>query len=309
METVVTWFIGNAIARKLVVSAILIGLIVGGRQVVLRLLFRRISDRGLQYQWRRSSNYIAAILLVLLLLPVWISGLAGYTATYLGLVSAGLAIALQGLIVNFFGWAFILWRRPLRVGDRIQIGEHTGDVIDIRIFQFLLMEVGNWVDAEQSTGRIIYIPNGRVFTEALANYNRGFQFIWNELPVLLTFESNWSAAKTILQELANDHCASTTIAAEQSLQQVSRSMLLMYTTLTPTVYTRVHESGILLTVRYLCAPRQRRGSAQAIWEAILQAFAEQPDIQFAYPTYRIYQPDRMHPGSKAPIDGVNPGSI
>ena len=67
-----------------------------------------------------------------------------------------------------------------------------------RIFMFTLMEIGNWVDADQSTGRVIHIPNGKVFKEVLANYSKGFQYIWNEIPVLVTFESNWKKAKEIL---------------------------------------------------------------------------------------------------------------
>ena len=70
-----------------------------------------------------------------------------------------------------------------------------GDVIDIRVFQFSILEVGNWVDADQSTGRIINIPNGKVFTETMVNYTTGFEYIWNEMPVLVTFESEWEKAK------------------------------------------------------------------------------------------------------------------
>ncbi|NIP82375.1 MAG: mechanosensitive ion channel, partial [Gemmatimonadetes bacterium] len=90
------------------------------------------------------------------------------------------------------------------VGDRIQIGAHAGDVIDQRIFQFIVLEIGNWVDADQSTGRIIHIPNGLVFREPLANYTRGMQYIWNEIRVLVTFESNWKRAKQILDEIVQE---------------------------------------------------------------------------------------------------------
>ena len=81
------------------------------------------------------------------------------------------------------GLGFIIWRHPFRVGDRIQVGDQAGDVIDLRIFQFSLMEIGNWVAADQSTGRIIHVPNGIVFTHPLANYSLGFDYIWNEIPI------------------------------------------------------------------------------------------------------------------------------
>src|SRR3989442_7605528 len=87
-------------------------------------------------------------------------------------------------LVNLAGWVFIIWRSPFALGDRIQIGQHAGDVIDVRLFQFTLNEIGNWVQADQSTGRIIHIPNGKVLTEVIANYSEGVQYIWHEIPSL-----------------------------------------------------------------------------------------------------------------------------
>ena len=181
-----------------------------------------------------------------------------------------------------------MWRRPFQVGDRIQLGNHAGDVIDLRIFQFTLMEIGNWVDAEQSTGRILHIPNGQVFSDVLANYSKGFQYIWNEVPVLVTFESNWKKAKEILLRIGVKHAEHLSKTAEQRVKKASMKFMIFYSKLTPTVYTCVKDCGVLLTIRYLCEPRRRRGSEQAIWEEILEEFAECQDIDFAYPTQRFY---------------------
>ncbi|MCH7761424.1 mechanosensitive ion channel, partial [candidate division TA06 bacterium] len=212
---------------------------------------------------------------------------------FLGLLSAGLAIALRDPLVNLAGWIFILLRRPLAVGDRIQIGDYAGDVIDLQLLQFTLMEIGNWVDADQNTGRIVYIPNGKIFTESLANYNQGwFQYIWNEIPVLITFESNWKKAKDILKQVARDHAEYLSKAAEQRIREASLKFLTFEAELAPNVYTRVENSGVLLTIRYLCEPRHRRETAQSIWEGVLQEFAKCSDIDFAYPTERKY--DHLH---------------
>ena len=211
-----------------------------------------------------------------------------YAATYLGLVSAGLAIALKDPITNIIAWVFILWRKPFEVGDRIEIGQYAGDVVDQRIFQFSMMEIGNWVAADQSTGRVLHIPNGMIFTSGVANYTHGPDYIWNEIPVLVTFESDWETAKGILQEIADTHDVSQDPEAVREFEAATRKFLLKYNKLTPIVYTNVVDSGVLLTIRYLCKPRQRRGSTQAIWEEILRAFARQPEIDLAYPTTRFY---------------------
>jgi small-conductance mechanosensitive channel len=275
------------IQAKLLISILTILVVLFLRRLILRILFQRIEDVLLRYRWRKSSAYIASVFVLLVLGRVWFEGFESI-ATFLGLLSAGLAIALKDLLVNLAGWIFIMWRRPFEVGDRIQIGNLAGDVIDLRIFQFTLMEIGAWVNADQSTGRVIHVPNGKVFTEAQANYHKGFQYIWNEIPVLITFESNWEKAKKILQEIGIKHAEHLSASAEQRIKEASRKFMIFYSKLTPTVYAAVKDSGVLLTIRYLCEPRRRRDSEQAVWEDILQAFAQCPDIDFAYPTQRFY---------------------
>jgi len=193
-------------------------------------------------------------------------------------------------VSNLAGWAFILWRRPFEVGDRMQVGSHAGDVIDIGLFQFTLNEIGVWVDADQSTGRIVHVPNGQVFTEPIANYDKGFKYIWNEVPVLVTFESDWRKAKQILTKIAVQHAQHLTAETEQELLTASRQYVINYTKLTPIVYTKVVESGaVQLTIRYLIEPRKRRGTEHAIWEDVLTEFARCPDIELAYQTSRSFK--------------------
>lgn len=255
--------------------------------VTRRLLINRISDLRLRYFWQKTLGYIIFVVGFLVIGRIWFVGFQSL-ATFLGLLSAGLAIALKDPITNFFGWIFILWRRPFEIGDRIQVAENSGDVVDLRVFQFTLMEIGNWVHADQSTGRVLHIPNGMVFTHTLANFTKGSQFIWNEIPVLITFESNWEKAKKLLQDIVEEQVRSEGHDFKTSFQDATRRFLIRYDKLTPIVYTSVEESGVLLTIRYLCEPRQRRGSTQAIWENILRTFSKDPDLEFAYPTQRFY---------------------
>jgi small-conductance mechanosensitive channel len=257
------------------------------RRIVLRALYQRVDDIKARYQWRKNTGYAAVLLAMLVVARVWFEGFQSI-ATYLGLLSAGLAIALKDLVADLAGWIFLMWRKPFEVGDRIQIGDHSGDVIDIRIFQFTLLEIGNWVGADQSTGRVIHIPNWKVFSDAQANYSKGFQYIWEEMPVLVTFESDWRRAKTILDDVARRHSEHLTEEAAQKVKEASRQFMIFYSALTPKVYTSVQDSGVLLTMRFLCNPRKRRAAQEAIWEDVLTAFAAEPHIDFAYPTQRFY---------------------
>jgi len=285
---------------KLVMTALFLALFLLARQLALRTLNRTTDDPRALYQWRKTITYLTSALAILVVGRVWSTGFASLT-TFLGLLSAGLAIALQDPIVNLAGWLFILWRRPFAVGDRIQVGSHSGDVIDIRVFQFTLLEIGNWVDADQSTGRIVHIPNGTVFRDPQANYGQAFAYIWNEIPVLVTFESDWRGAKRLLGEIAERHALHLSAAAKEKVREAARRYMIFYYALDPIVYTSVVDSGVLLTIRYLCDPRQRRATSEAIWEEILDAVAERDDIDFAYPTQRYYD-NRTEgkPGARAP---------
>ncbi|MFC2088722.1 mechanosensitive ion channel family protein [Calditrichota bacterium] len=257
------------------------------RRIVIHIVWKKTENIQKRYRWQKTTTYISVVFGVLLVGRIWFAGIQSL-ATYLGLVTAGLAIALQDIVKSFAGWGFILWRRPFSIGDRIQIGNYAGDVIDIRIFKFTMMEIGNWVDADQSTGRLIHLPNSLILTDAIANYGQGFKFIWNEIPVLLTFESNWQKGKEILQEIATQHAAHLSRSVEKEIKESSKRFMIFYKTLTPIVFTSVQDCGVLLTIRYLIDPRKRRTSVQAIWEDILIEYAKRNDIDFAYPTQRFY---------------------
>jgi small-conductance mechanosensitive channel len=276
-----------AMQMHLLVTIVVIGVLWIVERIVLAIAYRRFTDPWTRYRWRKSVTYLFLAIGVLVIGREWLEGFKSL-ATFLGIVSAGIAISLRDPLANLAGWAFLVWSGPFEVGDRIEIAKHKGDVIDIHLFQFTLNEIGAWVDADQSTGRIVHIPNQLVFTEAVANYDKGFKYVWNEVPVLVTYESNWSKAKEILTQIAFKHAEHLTAEAERDLLAASRQYLINYKKLTPIVYTSTTASGILLTVRYLIEPRRRRGTVSAIWDEILTEFAKAKDIELAYHTVRSF---------------------
>lgn len=274
------------ICGQMLISVIYILTIWFVRKIILHGVWSRTENPRIRYQWSKYSNYVAFAISVLVIGRIWLAEFQS-VATFLGLVSAGLAIALKDPLVNIAGWLFIVWRRPFDVGDRIMIGAHAGDVIDIRVFQFTIMEIGSWVQADQSTGRIVHIPNGKIFTEPQTNYSKGwFDYIWNEIPVLITFESNWKKAKKILQQIATKQSDDLIPLAKEKLKSSSKDFIVLSPALDATVINSVEPSGVLLTIRNLCEPRNRRENTQNIWETVLEEFAACNDIELAYPTRR-----------------------
>ncbi len=257
------------------------------RLIVLKVAYKKTQSTRSYYYWRKISSYVSVVLGIIIIGRIWFE-VFGAIGTFLGLLSAGIAIALKDPLVNVAGWLFIIWRRPFDVGDRIQIGNYSGDVVDIRIFQFTMLEIGNWVDADQHTGRLVDIPNAIVFQQPQANYSKGFNFIWHEVPVLLTYESDWKAAKDILQIIVRKFASPISEKAEKSVREASQRYMITHTSFKPAVYTTVKSSGILFTVRFLIDPRKRRLGEEKIWEMILTEFAKHDNIDFAYSTIRYY---------------------
>jgi small-conductance mechanosensitive channel len=263
-------------------------------RLLLRVASRQQTDSRKLYQWQKTTNYVITGLGVISLANIWFEGFQSI-ATFLGLLSAGLVLALRDPIANMFGWVFLIWKRPFKVGDRIKINEYTGDVIDIAFFQFTLNELGEWVDSEQATGRVVHIPNSRIFTQAQINYNYGFPFLWHEVKVPVTFESNWQKAKAILEDIGNRYCEHLSEAAEQTVRKESQRHLIFYKDYKPRVFTKVREYGVQLTLRYLCGLNGRRESENQVWEEVLSQFQASQDIRFAYPTTRFYQSPEDQP--------------
>ena len=261
----------------------------------LWLVRRRVDDPAVWYRARKITSYSVWVVGFIVLAFVWVEG--NQFATYLGLVSAGLAIALADPIKDMAGWLYIVLRRPFRIGDRIEVDGNIGDIVDIRVFRFSILEVGNWVDADQSTGRIMHIPNLVVFTSPIANYSEGFQFVWHEVPVLVTFESDWEKTEEIVAAALEEHAPHHDPArAQLELRQSMAAYQIRYTHTTPATYLTVKDSGVQVTGRILVEVRKRRNVEAAIWKSILTAIAADPDIELAYPTTRIFRTDDVTGG-------------
>ena len=293
MENITFWFekaigLTPAIQRNLFETLLTVVLLWLAQRLLMSILNKSVKNIEYLYQWQKGIGYLSFFIGLIVIGRIWLSGMETLV-TFLGLLSAGIAIALKDPLMNIAGWMHILARKPFDVGDRIEVNGVAGDVIDIRIFQFSILEIGNWVNADQSTGRVLHIPNGMIFNSILGNYTRGFPYIWNELEVLITFESDWRKAKKILQKIVDEFIAPQLADIENSVKQTSQPYMIKPGTITPIVYTSVEDSGVLFAIRYLCYPRRRRSSTSKIWEKTLEAFAEEKNIELAYPTQRFYK--------------------
>ncbi len=301
--------IENEILSRLFVIAVTLIVIYVLVRLAQRLARQFFSDPVRLYNAAkiiRRVGGVLAITAVFVLLSPDVRGLL----TVLTLIGAGLAIALREALLSFVGWIRIGLISPYKIGDRIEINGIRGDVIDIRMLRTTLMEIGNWVDADQSTGRIVHVPNSWVFMHAAFNYTRGFRFIWNELPITVTFRSDWQAAREIMLRLAAISAEIIEQQAAREIREMTSEYLVHFSILTPFVYVRIVENGVRLTLRYLCEARKRRGTEHALTLSILDAFKKHGDIEPAYPMVGVSLPETPrfgpvpHPG--ATPEGARP---
>ena len=205
-------FLETDMAGKVIATLIALLVLYVLKFITSRLVCRRIEDDKRRYHTRRTVNYVYTFVVIIVIGSFWFQGIQSLS-TFLGLASAGLAVAMHDTIANMAGFFFIEARKPFKVGDRIELEKFKGDVIDIRLFQFSIVEVGNWVDADQSTGRIIHVPNSMVLRAPLSNYHIGFEYIWNEIPVLITLKVTgkgprsccWGSAARMLNIFPKGH--------------------------------------------------------------------------------------------------------
>jgi len=254
--------------------------------VLVWIVNRTIKDLRRRHILRKTIVYTALVFFLLSAGRMVLHRLN--ISLVLGITSAGVALALQEAVLCVAGWLFILIKKPFDLGDRIEINGIKGDVIDIRTFQTTLLEVGNWVQGEQSTGRIVHIPNSYVFKHHCYNYTRGFEFIWNELSVIVTFDSDWNKAKEILLELGNRWAQDRESIVAEKVRRMADNYMIHFNKFTPIVYTSIVDSGVKLTLRYMIETKQRRSTSSKIFEEFLSRIETEPKINLAYTTYTVH---------------------
>lgn len=270
----------NVIIQKLLISVGLLLLNFILTQIMSKILFKTIKTNSIYYTTRKKLYYFNTAILLVVIVFIWSESKLDL-ATYVGFISAGIAISLRELFTNMAAWLIIIFQKPFEVGDRITVNGIVGDVIDIKVFQTVLMEVSAPEQGQQSTGQIVHIPNNFLFLYGMANANKGFVYIWNEIEVRLTLDSPWEVAKRKLEEIINHHTLHLSKEAEENVIEASKRYMLHYTNLTPIVFVNVKEGYLYLTIRYLCEPRQARMTENLIWQEILTAFSETDEIKMA----------------------------
>ncbi len=230
-----------------------------------------------RYNMRKISSALITLIAGGMLLAIFFKETTTLIIAY-GVFSAGLVIALQDVFRNLAGGIMLLVTRPFNAGDRIQMGESFGDVLDITYFHTTLMEIQGWVDGDQYTGRIMNVPNSFLLSGTVKNYTRHFSFIWDEARISLIPDSNWKKAQKIIFEIVNNLVSIAVMNAKVELLNLEQKYLLTTYDVETQTYIKPENDRIDIYVRYIVNPRQRRKLKNTIIQEIMQAFDAEEDI-------------------------------
>lgn len=252
-----------------IVSAVLFTLFVFvAIRLIRRAAVRRIRDSGLRYRARKVLN-IAGALAVMLFLGSLFSDKFGNVTVALGIAGAGIAFALQGVIMSFAGWIAIVFGDYYKTGDRIKLKDIRGDVIDIGVLRTTLMECGEWVNGDLYSGRIVRLANSNVFSDVVFNYSDDFPFLWDEITVPIRFGSDAQHARDLVLGAVTDVVGAFTRSAAQSWEDVVEKYRIENARLEPMVTVRFDENWMTFTARYIVDYRLRRTTQDQIFSGVL----------------------------------------
>jgi small-conductance mechanosensitive channel len=250
------------------------------------IIRHREYDPEEHYRKRQFLTTVVGLAAVVVIAILWARHLQN-KGTFLGLIGAGFAIALREPLLSIAGRVAIFAGHMYRVGDRIEINKMSGDVIDVGFFYTRMMEIGNWITADQPSGRIVQLSNASIFGTPVFNYTQGLPFIWDEVKLPVPYDSDWQKARHVMLKLGIEHSKETIEEAEKQLDALKRSYLIPAIALKPATFVKATDNWIELTLRYIVDPRKRRAVSSAIHEQLLAAVEGDKRLKVASATMEI----------------------
>jgi small-conductance mechanosensitive channel len=250
----------------------------------------------LRFWSRQGVGLAVATLAVVGCVSIWFYDPANLT-TAVGLVTAGLAFALQRVVTALAGYFVILRGSTFTVGDRIVMGGVRGDVVALGFFQTTIMEMGQpppvqnadppvWVQSRQFTGRIVTVSNARIFDEAVFNYTRDFPFIWEEMRLPIAYRDDRDKAERILLDAARRHAVDPHSLDPQMIERLERDFRVRHEDFLPSTYWRLTDNWLEITVRFLAHDHGSRRMKDALSREVLSRLDE-AGIGIASATFEV----------------------
>ena len=284
MEATSLTFAG--IALNLFLSLVVVVITIILYRTIRNTIKLRIEDPTRRQSTRVGVRNVLAVAGFLIVVIIWLP--RGNTLLpSLGIVAAGLAIASQEMIGSLAAGLNIWVGSVYRVGDRVRVGNVVGDVMDISLMRTTVMEIGEWVKADQYTGRVVTVANRMVWTNSVYNYTKHWGYLWDEITLYITYESDWQRAAEIMLKHGETYTAELQADAEARLIKMIDRYPLKQTKVEPTLYLAMSDKGIEVTLRFLVDAQERRTVKGRLHRELLQYFQAEENITVASTTIEI----------------------
>ena len=273
------------------IIAIAVGLIVISilARMVRRWLLPQVKSSENRYRVRKLITFSTYVVAILLVGVVFSDRLGGFTVAF-GVAGAGIAFALQEVIASIAGWVAISFGDFYRVGNRVQLGGITGDVIDVGILRTTLMECGDWVNGDLYNGRIVRVANSFVFKEPVFNYSADFPFLWDEITVPIKYGSDRRLVDEILERAAEKVVLEYTKTARQFWPHMIEKYAIEEAQVEPMVTLVANDNWLEYTLRYVTDFRRRRVTKDKLFREIMDAVdASKGRVAMASTTIQIVE--------------------
>ena len=250
--------------RVLLTVALLVGVIIVSwlLQTVMRLTLRGNQEKRVSFWGRQIVRLLGIVVVVVGIFEIWHPS-AKSAGGAIGLITAGIAVALQRVITSFAAYLIILRGKIFNVGDRITIGGVRGDVIALDFMQTTVLEIGEtpgeqgdapsvWITARQYTGRVIRVTNDKIFDSPVYNFTRIFPYLWEEMQLPISYKDNRGEAERILLEVGHKHTDDIAREAKPHIEKLVKEFRLASTPeIEPHVYMRLTDNWVNFSMRFL----------------------------------------------------------
>src|SRR6266849_3056637 len=257
---------------KCVAAVVGILLIHGTFRLLEKALPRRFGQADLRYRVRKLIAF-SGYATILLFVSILFEDRLGRLSFAIGVAGAGVAVALQDVLASVAGAFSIGFSRLYTIGDRVQIGDIRGDVIDIGLLRTTLLETGNWVSKDMYNGRVVRIPNSTVLKGTVFNYSQGFRFVWDEIKTVFTTTSDCQLAREMLLRVAKESIGEYLVEAEASWRAISENFRSENPPLEPTVALVVNGASLEFSVDYVVDYTKRTAMKDRLFAKIVQEVA------------------------------------
>jgi small-conductance mechanosensitive channel len=238
-------------------------------ETIDRFLAHLTLESKQQLRLRQAVRFAIQVIAVFVIVFV-ILGSPNQMPTILGLAGAGLTVSLKDFIVAFFGWFVLMGRNGIRLGDLVEINGVRGKVIDIGMLRTVLLETGNWTEAEHPTGRQVAFLNGFAVEGHYFNYSTSGQWLWDELRVFVPSGENPYPLIEEIRAIVTKETESTAQLAEQEWQSVTRRYGVASVSGAPAVDMRITDPGLEVVIRYITRANERSEVRSRLNHAIIK---------------------------------------